>query len=304
MISSNDPGLPPAGPIEQAVTVRIALHQISAEVTAPDPRFSRPLAIVFDAFPAAPEAHPGQFTIEISASPTGGPPWVVSLGSRSFAEGGDPSVAARRAEWLFISEALPLWTRYVHVHAAVVATDERSLLLVGESGAGKSTTSVALALAGLDLFTDDVALIDPTTLRPLCVPRPIKLDARARRLLGARGLVIPAARRIDESIARTALPGLPPVERPGPPLVAALFLASERRPHPSLRPLTAAEAAMRFVRQSSERFDPTSGLSERAIAIVNAIARYELVAGDLDATVDTIVRLLRTTSDYDQPLWQ
>lgn len=46
-------------------------------------------------------------------------------------------------------------------HAAAVEINGRGVLLVGESGAGKSTTALACTLAGSGLIGDDLCLIDP-----------------------------------------------------------------------------------------------------------------------------------------------
>lgn len=50
------------------------------------------------------------------------------------------------------------------VHAAAVEVDGRGVLLVGASGAGKSTTAVACAMAGSGLIGDDRCIIDPVTM--------------------------------------------------------------------------------------------------------------------------------------------
>ena len=203
--------------------------------------------------------------------------------------------AARRAEWLLVSEAVRRWTGFVHVHAALAATAAESALLVGRWGRGKSTTAVALALAGLALYTDDVALVDRATLRPVCVPRPVKLDGRARQLLAPRGLVVPRGASLGESIDRTVLPGLPRLDVPGPPLTTAVFFADERRDRAELRPLTGAEATMRLIQQSaSERLD-AAGPSDGAVGLINAVRCYELVPGNLGATVDAVLELLRAS---------
>ena len=47
----------------------------------------------------------------------------------------------------------------VALHAAAAAVNGRSLLLIGESGAGKSTTSAALGLAGWDVLSDDISIL-------------------------------------------------------------------------------------------------------------------------------------------------
>ena len=76
---------------------------------------------------------------------------------------------------LFTSERL---AGLVAVHAAVIVRGSDALLVPGSSGAGKSTLCVAAAAAGLDILTDEYALVDPTSglvtgwRRPVRVRRP------------------------------------------------------------------------------------------------------------------------------------
>lgn len=45
------------------------------------------------------------------------------------------------------------------MHASAAASGKGALLLLGESGAGKSTTAAALGAAGWDIFSDDMSMI-------------------------------------------------------------------------------------------------------------------------------------------------
>ena len=62
--------------------------------------------------------------------------------------------------------------KFLILHAAVVARDDRALLLSGRPGAGKSTLCAALVASGWRLLSDELALIDPESLNiyPLCRP--------------------------------------------------------------------------------------------------------------------------------------
>lgn len=282
------PGSRSGSTAQRAIVLRVTLHGVTAEVTAPQ-SVKRNLSIVFAGYPKADAESTPDISVNVERVENGRATWKISDGTHSYPELDRYGMPAIRAEWLVISDAIKLWPDFVHVHAGLVATEDRSALLIGKSGSGKSTTTMALAMNGISVFTDDVALIDRTTLRAMCVPRPIKLDRKSRAMLRKRGLVVPPRRRLNESIDRSVLPGLPQVEAPGPPLGSVLFFADTRGETASLRPLTGAEAVLRLVQQSaSERFD-IAGPSAGALAIVNAVPCFELVASDLDSTVKVIL---------------
>ncbi|MCB1971937.1 MAG: HprK-related kinase A [Geminicoccaceae bacterium] len=72
------------------------------------------------------------------------------------------------------------------IHAAVLAKDERALVMPAPSGAGKSTLTAALAFSGWRLLSDELALIDLESgaVRPLA--RPINLKNRSIDIIGER----------------------------------------------------------------------------------------------------------------------
>jgi HprK-related kinase A len=65
--------------------------------------------------------------------------------------------------------------QYVILHAAVVARDDRAVILPAPSGSGKSTLCAGLVARGWRLLSDELALIDPTTTSISPLPRPISL---------------------------------------------------------------------------------------------------------------------------------
>ena len=270
---------------------RVSLHGLTIDVLGPR-ILQRTVNLVFSAYPTANSTRAADFEVVAARVPGSRNAWFVTSGERVQPANFGVSTAARWTEWMVISEALKRWTEFVHVHAGLVSTSTQSGLLIGRSGSGKSTTTVALALEGMQLFSDDVALVDRSTMRPFCVPRPVKLDTNARRRLRPRGLVIPRGSWLGESIDRTVMPALPPVTDPGPPVTTAVFFADDRQPTPLLRQITGAEAVMRLIQQSaSETFD-AFGPSDGAVALVNSVRCYELAAGDLDSTVCTLQEIL------------
>jgi hypothetical protein len=71
------------------------------------------------------------------------------------------------------------------LHAACVAVRDRAVLLLGESGAGKSTATLQCVLAGLGVLAEDVVFVEPRRLTVTAVPNYIYLRIEAPRLLPA-----------------------------------------------------------------------------------------------------------------------
>lgn len=262
----------------------ITLHGVTVEIVAPFEPFAAPLALLFAGYPPATNGAAPDFCVSVRHSEQFGT-WEVKVDDVSLGPAFAAETVARQMEWACADEMLRRMTGFVHVHAAIVATPEQSMLIVGQSGQGKSTTAVGLAQAGLTLYTDDVALIERQTLSPRSFPRPIKLDDNSRALLARSGLVITDESRIGESVDRTVIPGLAPADMPGPPVTKAVFLSVDRESRPELRTLTAAEALLRTVSQSATERFTDGGPSSSVLTLVNALQCYELVVGDFQETV-------------------
>jgi hypothetical protein len=72
------------------------------------------------------------------------------------------------------------------LHAACVGSGGRGLLLLGASGAGKSTAMLHCALAGLDLVAEDSLFVTPDTLRATGVANFLHIRRESLRFLQAR----------------------------------------------------------------------------------------------------------------------
>ena len=65
--------------------------------------------------------------------------------------------------------------QYISIHAAVVERNGKALMLPAPPGSGKSTLCAGLIQRGWRLLSDELALIDPTTLEICPLPRPVSL---------------------------------------------------------------------------------------------------------------------------------
>lgn len=72
------------------------------------------------------------------------------------------------------------------LHAACVGSGGRGLLLLGASGAGKSTAMLHCALAGLHLVSEDSLFVTPDTLRATGVANFLHIRRESLRFLQAR----------------------------------------------------------------------------------------------------------------------
>lgn len=72
------------------------------------------------------------------------------------------------------------------LHAACVGSGGRGLLVLGASGAGKSTAMLHCALAGLDLVSEDSLFVTPDTLRATGVANFLHIRRESLRFLPVR----------------------------------------------------------------------------------------------------------------------
>lgn len=104
--------------------------------------------------------------------------WKVSCGWHADLIQVDPWLLSNEIRHLLVEKALRR-SDAIGIHAAAVARARRSIILVGESGAGKTTLTLHLASIGWDYVTDDLVVLDAQgQLMPFPKPLGIKEPAR------------------------------------------------------------------------------------------------------------------------------
>lgn len=174
------------------------------------------------------------------------------------------------------------------VHGGVVYGPEGDLLLSGNSGAGKTTLSLALATRGLRVGGDDMSMLDPVS--GVCVPHPrcFHIDERSAGMLAELGLGLPADGLRDQFVTPGDL-GLP-----SPPAARIRFvflLEPERLAAPRIVPETQAQAASRLLLQTGRgHFRDMDGV--RAMSrFVGEAQCYRLWSGALGETVREVAHI-------------
>ena len=139
----------------------------------------------------APNSHQflRQVQVSVTATPSPGPdhsewtpnsPWVMELRGpgewtvRIPLPGSFPD--PREVELALIRQAMELSGDILVLHAAALAREGESLLVVGESGTGKTTLSLLLRTRGWTLLSDDLAPFHIDDSRLLPFPRALHVD--------------------------------------------------------------------------------------------------------------------------------
>ena len=167
------------------------------------------------------------------------------------------------------------------VHAAALGRKGRAVLLVAESGGGKSTTSWAALHHGFALLSDELAPVDPATLevhahpRAVCLkttpPDPYVLPAGTMQTTG--GYYVPS-RLLPTPPARAPLP-----------LCALVFVTYRPdEPQPSLRPISPAEGAVRLYAHCLNPLAHDGDGLDAAITLSDRAPSFVLHSGDLART--------------------
>ena len=182
------------------------------------------------------------------------------------------AIQERRPELLFL-------------HAAALERDRAAWLFVGESGAGKSTTTWGLLHHGFSYLSDELAPIDLDTLEVLPYPHALCLKRRPPPpyLLPAECLDLGRTIHVP---ARS----LPSVSRLDPCALQAVFFVSQdaRRREPLLSRVSTAEAAARlYVSTLNALAHEARGL-DAVLRVASRVSCFVLHAGDLESTCKLI----------------
>lgn len=187
------------------------------------------------------------------------------------------------------------------LHAAALAFRGRACLLVGASGAGKSTTAWALLQRGWGYLSDELAPLDPTSGLVLPYPHALCLKQAPP---GAMGWPPPGLLDLGATLhvpPRTAA-------ATACPLGAIVFVEHDRppsQPAPSIRAVSVAEASARLYAQSLNLL----AHPERGLDVVRHTAQrvpcWHLQASDLHASAalleDTLQAVLPAPTAHGSP---
>lgn len=192
--------------------------------------------------------------------------------------------------------------QYLMLHAGVVEQSGRALILPAMPGSGKSTLSIALALTGWRLLSDEFGLIDPTRRVVFPLPRAVPLKNASIQVIrefspaAQMGPVFPRTRKGDVCHVRPPANAILDQDVPALPewIVFPRFLAGVRKV--ALNPLPKSLA---FTRLAQNAFNYRL-LGALGFDVLTALVRdcdcYSLEYGNLSDALSEIDGLASAAS--------
>lgn len=162
----------------------------------------------------------------------------IELGGTRWPLGSQDALASQ-VEYILIDEAIRRTRSHYILHAGGVATSRGTCLIIGESGAGKTSLTLWLWASGMRLLTDDLCPILQKSFNPETLPRALHMDAQYSPRLLEKIPPRPAGYPEDYyPFPETAGARAEAV----PPVTTLLVLERGPKPEGELSPLSQAEA--------------------------------------------------------------
>jgi hypothetical protein len=180
-------------------------------------------------------------------------------------------------------------------HSAVLVHGGRAVLFPAETGAGKTTLTAALAAHGYGYFSDEIAIIDPETVRVSPLPLPMSVKPGSVPLLAPyypRLEASPRHHRRDGKRVRYLLPPADTLPRPGrsAEIHGVVFIRHQRDSAPALRRLDRVDALQRLAATGSSDRELRENDVCAMIDIVEKGHCYELVYSRLEPAIRLLER--------------
>jgi hypothetical protein len=190
------------------------------------------------------------------------------------------------------------------IHAGVVALDGRAILVSGRSGRGKTTLVLALLRRGLDLLSDELALVAPDNRTVLAYPRGLHVRPSALDLFPELGFLA-AIEPYELGGGSEWAVGPDAIQRafgtlvPDMARVSAVVLLDGdpvADAMPELSPVPSAIGTMELLRGTPAAAWDFDGVLARLPAIVGDVPCAKIRSARLEATVDAVLEWAATAT--------
>lgn len=231
-----------------------------------------------------------QFAYYICGTANGYCFWCSHDGGWQWPDGSLPlSAVAFLADATVMSALVHFDGQLRSIHAAAVARSNRGALIVGDSTAGKTTTLLGCARAGLQIYSDERGLLRGTMLQPFLRSCNVREGGRALLLEDERHDALAAYLLTGVPVSLRECFGERAIATPAP--LQAVFVLHGSAAHPELTPIDAAAALPSI----SQWFDTNGDRLDRLAIALNLLRQvhcFRLVLGTPNDSAALIARTL------------
>ena len=182
------------------------------------------------------------------------------------------------------------------LHAAALTINESAVLLIAESGAGKSTTAWAMANRGFGYMSDELAPVDLNTMQVHAYPHALCLKRPPPAPFDLPSSVISTLHTLH-----VTTDCIPTVERKPRRLRAVFFNRYDPRALvPGLEAISSGEAAALVYRNGLNQLAHEQAGLEGAAKIASVTPCYRLTTNDLERTCFVILEALQSVGVLTQ----
>jgi len=182
------------------------------------------------------------------------------------------------------------------IHAASLARCGRGLIVSGPSGAGKSTIALGLVARGLQILSDELALVSPDAHTLLPYRRSVHIRPGTPELIGELAFLQRRPRYElgggnEWSLLPDELETVFPGCLGGPAQVTHALLVEQRNDggESALEPVPSALAAVELLRATPAAADDFGGVLQRFSTLAGGLSCARLRPGTLESSLDLIV---------------
>lgn len=212
------------------------------------------------------------------------PLWLVAVDGASQHGFRSATDLLQYLEWLAVAHAAQASAQHILVHAGAVVKEAMTLLLLGDSGAGKTTVTMGLLQRGWLPLSDDLALVSPYSRVIAPFPRCFHADDFTATTIAHPALFEAAG----------ALKGyLRPLRwADAPARVSCLVrLARDAAAPTSAQPISQAEGAGALLQAAISTALPRREVARVAVGVTADASCWQVNNGLLDDTLDTLEQL-------------
>jgi hypothetical protein len=223
-------------------------------------------------------------------SPSGYRFWTPSSGGRQWTSGAlPPDALAFLTDAALLSAVVRSHESLRSLHAAAICVNGNGAAIVGDSTAGKTTTLLACARAGAQVFSDERALLRDGVLQPFLRRCSVREGGRAMLLAECEDDALGYALRAHRTICLRECFGATALAQPAP--LNAVIVLEGRAHEPDIREASALAALPAVTRW----FDMRGGVMERAssaLRLLRGVRCYTMRLGTPAQSARAIVQLM------------